>query len=1819
MRSAARILSRQLGLHLLLALLIVPPLWSQERQIVTTPDSDYFGFDLRTEKDVTLDQCETVCLADRECRAFTYNTRARWCFLKSDFSIRNPFPGAIAGRVVEQTAEEDLGAPPPLDFVPADLRDQALAAGERLAAEASPPEGAGYAAGLASARADRASGNAAAAIDRLTALLAIDSQDPVIWMELAHAALAGGPEAEGMAELAVNAAINGYRNTRTAGKRAEMLVVLARALEQAGHSRPALEAYEASLALVSSPAIEAEYAELKARKGFRVIDHTVDADTTVPRACIQLSEDLVRSVDYSPFVTLDGRPAPAMKASGREICVEGLQHGSRYRVALRAGLPSAVGETLPAPVTLDIYVRDRSPAVRFTGENFVLPATARQGIPLVSVNTEEAEIAIWRIDVRGLTGLINDGMFLSQLGGYEISRLAEERGEKIWSGTLAIDMAVNEEVTTSFPIDEVLPQRPPGLYVMTAEPRNGTSESWEAKATQWFTVSDLGLSTWTGTDGLTVFVRSLATAKPLAGARLTLLARSNAVLGEATSDRDGRARFDAGLARGTAAMAPAALTAETVDGDFVFLDLTRPGFDLSDRGVAGRAAPGALDIFAWTERGIYRAGETVHAAALVRSDRFEAVERLPLTFIFMRPDGVEDRRMVSDGAALGGHAVDLPLTPNAMRGTWQLRVHADPKAAPLAVRTFLVEDFVPDRIAFEIESAADRITPHEPVRISVEGHYLYGAPAEGLALEGEVAIHPVREWAAWPGYRFGLADEEAEEPLRIPLEALPATDARGRAEFPVDLGTLPATTRLLEADIAIRMRESGGRAVERRLRLPIAPEGPMIGISPEFAEDSLEEGAVAGFRVIAVDQDGARIAMPDLSWSLVRIERRYQWYRQNGAWNYEPVTYTTRVADGTLDVTAASEGRIAVPVEWGRYRLEVEGPDIDGPATSVEFDAGWYVEARTTESPDGLEVALDKATYASGETARLKVSPRFAGELTVVVGADRILDVITATIPEEGEEIAIPVGEDWGAGAYVTAVLHRPGNAGETRMPMRAIGLRWLAIDPGPRILDVRLDVPAQAKPREALTIPVSVPAAAGEDAYVTVAAVDVGILNLTAYETPAPQAWYFGQRQLGLDIRDLYGRLIDGSLGATGRIRTGGDGGGMAMSGSPPTEELVAFFSGIVPLDRNGRADIEFAIPQFNGTVRVMAVAWSRGGVGSAEADIIVRDPVVVTASAPRFLAPDDRARLHLDIANTDGPPGNYRLSIQSRGSVAIDPDGAETLIALEVGGRATHEVGLAGTIPGEGAITVRLTHADGLSLEQTVHIPVRPATLPVATRRIVRLAGNGGALTLDGELLADSHLDDASLAISVTRRPAFDIPSLLMTLDRYPYGCAEQITSRALPLLYVSELSERSGLPVEPDLSERIEEAVHRVLAFQSSSGSFGLWAPGYGDLWLDAYVSDFLTRAREASFAVPETAMRLALDNLRNTLAYQTDIAAHGREIAYALYVLARNGKAAIGDLRYYADTQLEAFDTPLARAQIAAALVLYGDRQRAERVFASAISLAEAGAEDLARADYGSGLRDAAAMLALAAETGPQPPYLDSMIELVAERHAGSRTTSTQEQAWLLLAARALSLSGEEMALTVNGKPHSGDFARRLSGQEVSRSPLTIVNRGSGPVEAVVTAFAAPRQPLPAGGEGFSIERVYHRLDGTPVNASEVAQNERLVAVITVTEHNAWPSRILVSDLLPAGFEIDNPRLVGSADLANFGWLGDPQVAHVEFRNDRFIAAFDRNEASGRSFTFAYVVRAVTPGTYVHPAVSVEDMYRPHLSARTATGLTEVRAN
>ncbi len=1718
------------------------------------------------------------------------------------------------------------------------------------------------------------SSDARAASRLLANAVAADDKDALAWTRLAEALLAikadpdKGAERYDLPVHASGAAYRGYELAKDTPQKARALFVLGQTLERRSYWRPAIDALKMSVDLADSQPAREAYDKLRAEHGFRMTDYKTDSEATPPRLCLQFSEDLSRTqTDVAKFVSVDGKDPQTIVQDGKQLCIEGLKHGERYQVQIRAGLPSEVGEALNKSADLGIYVPDRSAVVRFTGKSYVLPSRGQQGIPVVTTNTKKIEIEVYRIGDRSLAATLQSGDFQRQLSSYEIDNIRDKAGVKVFTGEMDIAAKLNEDVTTAVPVTDATGKLEPGAYVMVAKPSEKMKGDDGQRATQWFIVSDLGLTAFSGGDGIHAFVRSLADATAIGDVTVKLVARNNEVLATAKTDAKGYAKFDAALAKGDGGTAPAILVAEKAAGEYAFLDLSLNALDLSDRGVKGRDASGPIDAFVYTERGVYRAGEEVNVTALVR-DRAGKGSGVPTTLIVSRPDGVEHTRFVMNDQGLGGRALALELAKTAMTGTWRLWLHTDPKAAAIAERAFLVEDFVPERLDMKLEAAVAALTPEDRQVIKADGRYLYGPPASGLGLEGEIIVKlSNKDVPGYAGYHFG-ADDEFINPVRQPLEANLITGADGKAAIPVTLPAIPKTARPLEAELLIKLREAGGRMIERKIVLPVDMKLPRIGIKPLFDNGQAKEDQDAAFDVVVLDASGKPVATDKLTWTLTRLDTNWQWYRRDGNWTYEAVTIKRKAGSGVLVTTAEAPAKLAQNASWGRYRLDVASSEANGPASSVTFNSGWYTSGEAVDSPEQLDVALDKKNYKAGETAKLRIASKLGGTALISVLGTGLHLMKEVGIAKGGGEVDIPVAETWGPGAYVTALLYRPMDEGQKRMPGRAIGITWLALDQSAKELKITVTLPDKVKSGAKFIVPVKIGGLqAGEDARVAVAAVDLGILNLTRYETPAPESYFNAQQKLSFEIRDFYGRLIDGMRADRGKLKSGGDGSGPAMQGNPTVETVVSLYSGIVKVAGDGTANIAFELPDFNGTVRVMAVAWSADKVGHGSGDLIVRDALALTVAVPRFLTFGDDANFGFDVHNIEGPQGPYKIALAEKQGDAT----AERLTAiaeksadLKTGERTTQRISYRPKDVGPVTMKVTVTGPNGILVKREMTFDVLPPAGDIKRTTISSLKEKGGKLTLSSDLVHDLIPSRTRINMSVGPSARLDVPGLLTQLDRYPYGCAEQTVSRALPLLYANAVAAQVGIAEDKGLKERVAKAVARVFEMQDSSGAFGVWGPSDADLWLTAYVTDFLTRAKETGTLVPKEGFNRALDRLQNFLSYAEDFDKGGEDRAYALYVLARNSRAPIGELRYYADTRIDRFSTPLAKAQVGAALAMMGDKERAERAFAAALAAMSGATPDTGyRGDYGSTLRDSAALVTLAAETGIAKAETPKLASVIAKAYETRSYTSTQEQAWMLLAAKALNDEVKGTTLSVNGAPVAGPVLRGLTPAQLKDGALTVINNGDAAVDAVISVIGAALTPEPAVSKGFKIDRQAYTLDGKKADLKSLAggkgeakQNDRFAIVLKITSEEAG-GRVMLVDRLPAGFEIENPRLVESGSIAGIDWLkSTAQPEHTEFRDDRFVAAFNFSGSSARNegdaspegeseggiegaapadtlavpsadiasaikppaltATIAYIVRAVTPGTYVHPAATVEDMYRPERYARTAAGTLTV---
>lgn len=1793
-----------------------------EKRVAISEITDLPGGDIASQLDIGFDDCIALCLAEARCTHLTYNTGPSTCFIKENPGEAEYYEGAHSGQVLltdpaaqarAEARAQELPFVEPWLFIAA--RDQAEWLGRLHPVQ--PWSAIDH---LLNADEAEGEGDWPRALEFTGAAVVLGDND-MAWMEYARRllALAGSDsnEAASLAERARLAALNAYLRADDDLVRAGSMEYLAAAELALGNGRGAIAPLALSLKILPNPVVEERLRDVQERYGFRMEGTRIEHARARPRICVDFSDPLVQAgQDYAPYIGLPEAGFAVTRDGDRGLCVEGVTFGTRYNLTLREGLPAQDGQKLPRPVDLALYVPDRPAEVRFPPRGLVLPAAGPRALPVDVVNAPALDLTLYKVSDRNLLRSIEAGIFAQPFDPWQAPDFETRFATELWQGSAQVQSPLNSETRNLLPMEEALAGQAAGLYVLKAQVP-GENDYDVAPAWQWFVVSDLGLISLWGEDGLTLLVRSLADAGPRAGVKLSLVSAANEVLAEAETDAEGRAQFPAALTRGQGGAEPALILARQGEVDFAFLPLDEPEFDLSDRGVAGRALPeGPVDLFLTTDRGAYRAGEVVNLVALARDSAVNAVPGLPLTAVFSRPDGVEHLRLPLPDAGLGGHVGQAQLGASVPRGMWRLAVFADPGAPALAETTFLVEDFLPERIDFDLALPEGPVEAGAPEDLAVTARHLFGAPAAGLRAEGEVVLRPVRRLPDFPGFVFGRYDAPSEpqlQPLAESGSALTGADGALRLAADVPKPDPLAATQALEATFRLRLLEGSGRPVERSLTRPVQPVQMLLGVKPLF-DFVVPEGAPAEFETLAVGQDG-KAAPQALRYRLAAVDTHYQWYRLNEEWLWEAFTEERPVSEGEVQAGA----RLSLPVEPGEYILHLEGPEGTPLAASYRFPAGWYVPEGLRDVPDRLTVALDKPLYLIGDEAGVTVEAESAGPALVMVMSDHLIATQAVELSPGANAVTLPVTADWGVGAYVVALALRPMGGAESPLPTRAIGLAYAALDPLPHALNLRLEAPEKAAPRAPLEVKVFVDdRAPGTEIYATLAAVDSGILNLTDFQTPAPSDFYHGQRQLGMGLRDLYGRLIDGTQGAAGKVRSGGDQTQLRSFETPPPEDLVTFFEGPIRLNDAGEAWVKLDIPAFNGELRLMALAWSEEGVAEAETKVTIADPVVMVASPPRFLAPGDEGRLRLELTHVEGQAGPMALA------ATLDPgltlEGLPDKVVLAPGEARGFDLRLrADAAAGEGVrnVTLSLTLPDGTKIDKPLRVTVRRLDPPIFRTSRFDLAP-GQSFTFTPDVFAEFQPGTGAAQLVAGPLARLNAAGLMRQLDLYPYGCTEQITSKAFPLLAFAPLAEAFALPDAPPVRARVDEAIAGVLQNQTAEGSFGLWGPGSGELWLDAYVTDFLAQAQRAGYAVPPRAFRAAMDNLRNSVNADPYFSDQSGGLAYALWVLAREGQAAIGDLRYYADEQGGSLPSPLAQAQLGAALAAYGDPVRAEALFAQAAArlnaLAPTAREQLWRADYGSDRRDRAAVLALAVQAGSAAVDGEALISALQQDEA---PLSSQEAAWQLLAAAALAkgAGAEGMALTLDGNPVEGPVLRALAPGD---QPFTVTNAGRAGTYLTLTSSGVPLTPVPAGGQGYEIGRSYATLEGSFIDLADVPVGTRLIATVTVTPLGKGAGRLMISDPLPAGFEIENPSLLESGALPGTEWLMPPPggLMQIEFRQDRFLAAVDRYENDDAPFELSYMIRAVTPGRYHHPAALVEDMYNPSFRAWTESGTASV---
>ncbi len=1612
-----------------------------------------------------------------------------------------------------------------------------------------------------------------------------------------------------------------------------------------------------------------------------------------PALAVMFTQPLERSQDWSKLLQASegdkpdsAKPVEARWVLGdnpRVLYLPYVTPQRTYRLQLSESLASSSGGTLGAAAKCEVKSEAMPASFYFASRGVVLPAGQSGGLPVVTVNTPEVDVQFLRIEAAALPAFLEqvggrrerrantsnpnadeeetyDGSYndparrlKGTVGGYQLDQLRDQ-STSVYIGRFATDERKNRRNVSFLPVEKIRELQEPGIYVAVMNPPGRFG--WDYQVT-YFYVSDIGLHVRRHASQTDVFTTSLKSGEAIRGVELTLIDEAGKSLGQTSTDGEGHAVFAGATDKARAVLARRGR-------EMSVIALRDPALDLSEFDVGGHPSRNQK-LFVYAGRDLYRPGEQFTVSVLARDADGRPLPApaggaaLPLTLVLKRPDGervlTQTVRPQTKGTAYYQQQLELPA--NAPTGRWLLEARVDPASKrPDTAWSFQVEEFLPERMKLDLKAPEGVLQGAGELTVAVEGNYLYGAPAANNRLLGSVATERLRVALpqAWPGFIFGDFDDDSAKKRKELPEATLDDAGKTEAGVPVEVGAA-RSPMLVRASFSLL--ESGGRPVVRSIERVWWPAPKLIGLRPLFDRDVAQEGGLAEFELVRSTPEGKFAPLQEVQVKLVREDRRWYWrYDDNRGWSSgynveEELTEARTVALG-------ARSKIAVPVGWGRYRLELLDPETRQTAR-YRFYAGWGAQDADDvgNRPDRVALKLEGAPFKPGDKAKLTITPPHDGEALVTVEGDKVLYQRRVAVRASGTAIEIPVDASWNRhDLYIAVVAFRPGSQGDRVTPARALGLAHLPLAREARKLQLAISAPAKAVPEQNLAVKVKLSDAAGKPlpagtAMVTLSAVDVGILNITRFATPKPQDYFFGKHRYDADLLDIYGKLIEKMDGTVAKQRFGGDAAKRDTQSLPRKVRLVDLFSGPVLLDAKGEASIPLALPDFNGTLRLMAVASSADSYASTDAEMVVAAPLVAELSMPRFIAPGDSATIALDVTNLSGAPQEVSVQIEAGAPLRITGKAAPLKLAdkqrsiLQFTAEATDAYGLA---------PIKLTVTAGkLKLVRDAALQVQPATPQVREVRRLRIEPEA-SVKFDATLADGLWAGSASVGLSLSNKPPIDVRSAVQGLLMYPYGCLEQTTSSAYPLVFIDEAG-ALAYGMKPlsreERARRLDTAFGRLAGMQQLPGGFGLWSSSSPyEAWLSAYVTGFLQDARDAGFAVPpemhkrataalleqfqrapqlqttppKSPRRDAAGNLNDYRELEVVRMAHQRlaEAAHAGYILAREQKAPLATLRTLHDSHRGNARSALALVHLGLALKLMGDAPRSQVAFDEALQLPwginPAGANGRWGewlGDYGSRLRDTALAYALLQRHQVVHPRRENLlIDLAAEFDQHSYH-STQERLALFLAARA---AGGDSTQPWAATLQSGGSSDRLAGggtvlrsfdAVTLRRGISLTNKSNATLFAEVAVEGFPLKPLAARDDSIAIERSWWSSTGAALSGRSFRSGDTMLVRLRVSAKQRIKDALVV-ERIPAGMEVENLNLSQGSrpgdfqiDGVNLGTaMADPRIKYSEFRDDRFVAAVD---ISGQKIDLFYLLRVVTPGHYVVPSPFVEDMYRPEL--------------
>ncbi len=1485
-----------------------------------------------------------------------------------------------------------------------------------------------------------------------------------------------------------------------------------------------------------------------------------------------------------------------------------------YKVVVATGMISVSGQKLENKVERWVQINDLPPSVRFARRGHILSLKGPKTLEVQTMNLDTVNVRIEKVFRNNLIQFIRSGATYSAMS------------RSMFSGSYQVEEGqINEEVTQHINLAKLQEAPYKGLFFISLTDSNGGSyhsgygegEEGEGEyysdagdSNAWFLCTDLGLIAKHSGEDLVVYSYSIDSLTPQSGVSVELVSDDNQVIDKQQTDGNGRVVFT-NYQKNEFNFRPLFLVAKK-DDDFSFLEFNRTALNQHQFAVGGDPySSEGVEAFVTPERGVYRPGETAHITAIVRSADGAVPPVMPVKVSVTDPQRNEIQRAeirFNENAVL---TFDVPFPGDAMTGEYHVTLRNVTDDTPIGSVNMKVEEFIPDKLKVDVDVSSAAVQPGQMVTFAVRARQLFGPPAPGHKVVTVVRFMS-RRFAPLEYSAFTFEDEtrpSTDEEMNLGEDKL---DDQGRKEYSVEVPRITPRSAL-SAYLYTEVFDTGGRPVSAAQTVLIHPYTHYLGVRRVETTPAVAGGPVT-LEYVALTPDGKPVALPKAQ----LVVKRKAWYSifRRGSWGrsgYSSASYEELISNKEIAVNGKGT-YVFTPKTAGDYTVILISPNGMRTTLSVNVSGPGYA-TQSLESPEKLKLVLDKDDYEVGETAHVSIKAPFPGRLFLSIEREKVLESIVVKVTGAEQTFSFPITEKFLPNVYVSGLLVRaPGEENKT-LPMTSFGITPMTIKNTSRRINLRWTVADDVQSADGIDVDLKVDGDAART-DVVLAAVDTGILQITNFATPNPLAYFYRKRSLTTQTYTILNLVLPDVFAQ--KFAIGGDEGeGFSRRHLNPVaakrKKPMALFSGILRPDAEGHVRYKFPTAGFNGEVRVMALAVRGRHYGSSDHKVKVADPIVVIPSFPRFAAPGDQFQIPALIYNKTGKETDIKVSLTASGPVRVTKDPVQTIhLSNEHQQRllffveAVNDAGVAKfSLAAEGA---------GFRSVVDEELSVRPAAHLVSVGSADRIKPGSSSKT---KVPAGFIPFGQRISLSLSGNPLIRYLGSVDYLIRYPYGCAEQTTSGIFPMVFLKDLGFATGRFGERAnaIDLYMEEGMKRLETMRTQGGGlFSMW-PGGGESyrWLDQYVSHCLIEADRHGFKVPPYLMSSVKTFVRGTSAMHVDTGrldrrnqnTHQGEVdAYQLYLKALINEPDRESMAYLLSTQLKTLGET-DRAFLSAAYSQIGDRATGLKVLTPDFK-----SHFLYREQYGSfnsPVRNTAMYLWALAQADPGSPKVFEIVEYLGGLMQDGRYGTTQENVWALLAFdRVYSVTDTTLQaeLLVDGKPYKTLEGREHSFVDNSLSGKIVEIRNTGPRD-LYFSLLAEGTPLEKGtkssSKGISVERHYLATDGSDANLSNIAQGDLVVVALNV-KADKDANNVVIVDLLPAGFEIENPR------LRSRGQLGfDPQItftpASQDIRDDRLLLFSGALGGGGQMF--AYTVRAVTPGRFVIPNAYAEAMYDPEI--------------